>query len=84
MADSNPISNTISTLQSAYSLTKNLANLNEAHAIKLQISDLQSEILSAHEGTLRAQDREAALARQVNELEKRIAEMETWETSAII
>ena len=78
MSDSDAVSKTVSTLQSAYSLAKGIADLNEAHAIKVQIGELQAQILSAQESALRSQEREAALARQVDELEQRIAQLETW------
>ena len=79
MPGSDPVSNTLSTLQSAYSLTKSIADLNDAHAIKVQIGELQTQILSAQEGALRSQERESALARQVHELEERITQMEAWD-----
>ena len=78
VADSNPISKTLSTLQSAYSLAKNIADLDEVHAVKVQIGELLAQILSAQESAMRSQERESALARQVHELEQRIAQMETW------
>lgn len=80
MADANPITKTLSTLQSAYSLAKSIADLEEAHAIKVQIGELLTQILSAQESALRSQERESALARQVHELEQHIIQMETWET----
>ena len=78
VADSNPISKTLSTLQSAYSLAKNIADLDEVHAVKVQIGELLTQILSAQESAIRSQERDSALARQVHELEQRIAQMETW------
>ena len=71
MSGSNAVSKTVSTLQSAYNLTKSIADLNEVHAVKAQI-------LSAQESSLRSQEREAALTRQVHELEQHIAQLETW------
>jgi hypothetical protein len=76
MADA--VSNTFSAIQSAYHLTKSIADLNEAHAIKVQLGELLAQILSAQESALRSQDRESALTRQVHVLEDRIAQMETW------
>ncbi len=78
MSDSDAVSKTVSTLQSAYNLAKGIADLNEAHAIKVQIGELQAQILSAQESVLRSQEREAALTRRAHELEQRIAQMETW------
>ena len=79
MPGSDPVSKTVSTLQSAYSLAKDIADLNDAHAVKVQIGELQTQILSAQESALRSQESEAALARQVHELEQRVAQMETWD-----
>ena len=76
MAD--PISNTLSTLQSAYSLAKSIADLDEVHAVKVQIGELLTQIVSAQESALRSQERESALVRHVHELEQRIVQMETW------
>lgn len=78
MAGPNPISKTLATLQSAYGLAKNIADLDEAHAIKVQIGELLAQILSAQESEMRSQERESALTRQVHELEQRIDQMETW------
>ncbi len=78
MAGPNPVSKTLATLQSAYGLAKNIADLDEAHAIKVQIGELLAQILSAQESEMRSQERESALARQVHELEQRIDQMETW------
>ncbi len=79
MADSNPVSKTVSALQSAYGLTKSIADLNEAQAIKAQIGELQTQILAAQESALASQAREADLSRRINELEQRITEFETWD-----
>ncbi len=78
MAGPNPVSNTLSTLQSAYSLAKNIADLDEVHAVKVQIGELLAQILSAQESEMRSQERESALARQVHELEQHIVQMEAW------
>ncbi len=80
MPDSDAVSKTVSTLQSAYNLAKGIADLNEAHAIKVQIGELQAQILSAQESALRSQERETALTRQVHEIEQHIAHMEKWES----
>ena len=40
------VSNTLSTLQNAYSTAKNIADLNEVQAIKSQIGELQTQILA--------------------------------------
>jgi hypothetical protein len=79
MAESNPVSNTIGALQTAYGTLKGIADLNEVHAIKAQIGELQAQILAAQESALRSQEREATLARRVDELERQIAEMKKWE-----
>jgi hypothetical protein len=79
MADSNPVTSTLGTLQSAYGTLKGIANLNEVHVIKAQIGELQAQILAAQESALRAQERESALARRVDELKAKIAEFETWD-----
>ena len=78
MAGPNPISKTLATLQSAYGLAKNIADLDEAHAVKVQIGELLAQILSAQESEMRSQERESALARQVHELEQHIVQMEAW------
>jgi len=80
MAESNPVAGTVAALQSAYNLTKGIADLNEVHAIKTQIGKLTAQILTAQENALLSQEREATLARQVNGLEQHIAQLETWET----
>ena len=79
MASPNPVSKTLATLQSAYGLAKNIADLEEAHAVKIQIGELLAQILSAQESAIRAQESETALTRQVHELEQHIAQMETWD-----
>ena len=53
MAGPNPVSKTLSTLQSAYSLAKNIADLDEVHAVKVQIGELLTQILSAQESAIR-------------------------------
>ena len=78
MAGANPVSKTLATLQSAYGLAKDIADLEETHAVKMQIGELLTQILSAQESAIRSQERETALTRQVHDLEDRIREMETW------
>ena len=78
MSGSDAVSKTLSTLKSAYSLAKSIADLDEAHAVKVQIGELLAQILSAQESEMRSQERESALVRQVHELEQRIDQMETW------
>ncbi|MEE9217118.1 MAG: hypothetical protein V3U32_06745 [Anaerolineales bacterium] len=55
-----------------------MEDLEEAHAVKMQIGELPAQILSAQESAIRSQERETALTRQVHELEDCIREIETW------
>ena len=73
-----PVSNTFAALQSAYNTVKGIADLNETHAVKVQLGELQAQIFSAQQSALAAQADQAALARRVDELEQLIAQMETW------
>lgn len=81
MAESNPVSKTLSTLQSAYGLAKGIADLEQAHAIKSQIADLMDQILSARESAMRSQERETSLLGEVDGLKKQIDKMKTWDTN---
>ena len=74
-----PVSNTFAALQSAYNTVKSIADLNETHAVKVQLGELQAQIFSAQQSALAAQADQAALARRVDELEQLIAQMETWD-----
>lgn len=74
----NPVSKTLSTLQSAYGLTKGIADLNEVHAIKAQIGELLAQIISAQESALAAQSDQLSLIERVRELEEDIASLKTW------
>ena len=80
MAGPNPVSKTLATLQSAYGLAKDIADLEGVHAVKLQFGELLAKIVSAQESALRSQERETALTRRVHALEDRIGEIEAWST----
>jgi hypothetical protein len=80
MAGSNPINNMVSGLQSAYGLLKDIADLEQAHAIKAQIADLMRQLLSARENAMSVQMRETALLQEIGALKEQINQMETWDT----
>lgn len=79
MAGSNPISNMVSGLQSAYGLVKDIADLEQAHAIKSQLGDLLDQVLTARQNAVLVQERESALLREIDDLKKQISQMETWD-----
>jgi len=80
MTESNVVKNTLSTLQSAYRLTKDIADLSGAQADAANISELQSQILSAQESALISQQRETELVQENQQLKSQIAELSSWET----
>lgn len=75
----NPVSKTLSTLQSAYRLTKSIADLNEVHAIKSQIGELLAQIISAQESAITAQSDQLSLIERKTELEEKVARLEAWD-----
>ena len=79
MASSNPVNTMVSGLQSAYSLLKDISDLEQAHAIKSQIGDLMDQLLSARENAMRVQERETALLGEIDDLKKQIDQMKTWD-----
>ena len=79
MPGSDPVSKTVSTLKSAYSLSKSIADLDDVHSVKVQIGELQAQILAAQESALLSQEREAALAEGIRNLEEKVAELEAWD-----
>ncbi len=79
MADSNPVGNMVSGLQSAYGLLKDIADLEQAHAVKSQLGDLLDQMLTARQNAVLVQERESALLREIDDLKKQIDQMETWD-----
>ena len=74
-----PITTALGSIKAAYKVAKSLMDVHDAVVIQGKVAELLGDIAAAQEGTLRSQERESALSRQVHELEQRIAQMETWD-----
>ncbi len=69
-----------SPLKAAGDTAKGLVNIRDTAKFGDAVIELQTQILAAQQGAFAAQRRETALAQEVSDLKKRIAEFETWET----
>lgn len=74
-----PITTALGSIKAAYEVAKSLIGVRDAVVIQGKVAELLGQIAAAQESTLRSQERESALTRQVHELEQRIAEIETWD-----
>lgn len=78
MVDAIAISGAITSLKACFEITKGIMELRDDATIKAKVTELLGEIASAQESALRSQERQYELIHKVQELEQRIADMETW------
>ena len=73
------LASTMSSLKSAYDLSKALIGVRDAAVINERVIELQRIILSAQSDAMTAQSDQFTLLERVRDLEKQIAEMKAWE-----
>ena len=74
-----PITTALGSIKAAYEVAKSLIGVRDAVVIQGKVAELLGQIAAAQEGTLRSQEREFTLTRQVHELEQRIVKLEAWD-----
>ena len=80
MPDITAIAGVASSLNAASQIAKSLIGLRDATVIQAKVIELQGEIISAQNGALASQAEQAALLKQVGDLEAQIAALKEWET----
>jgi hypothetical protein len=79
MVDISAIAGLASSLKSASDLVKAMIELRDTAAFQSKLIDLQSEIRSAQSSALTANAEQAAMADKLRQLERQLAEYESWE-----
>lgn len=74
------IAGTMSSLKSAYDLSKAMIGIRDAKVLNDKVIELQGVILAAQSSAMAAHSDQLALLERVGELEKKVADMEAWET----
>lgn len=75
----NWVSAILDPLKSAGETAKGLVDLRDSVKFGNAIVELQAQIMTAQQGAFSAQARETALAEEIGDLKKRMAELEAWE-----
>lgn len=83
MVDIAAISGMMSAFKSAKDIAEAMVGLRDAATFQEKRLELQSKILDAQSGALALQEERAFLIERVSQLEKRIAEHETWKQKRI-
>ena len=76
----NLLSAVLDPLKSAGDTAKGLVEIRDTAKFGGAIIELQAQILTAQQGALAAQEREATLAEEIRSLKEQVAKLEAWET----
>ena len=79
MGDLTGISTVLSSLVAAKDITQAMVGLRDAAALNGKIAELNSKIIDAQSGVFLVNEERATLIKRVSDLEKEIADRETWE-----
>jgi hypothetical protein len=79
MPDMALIAGTVSSLKSAFDITKLLIGIRDATILNERVLELQQVIISAQANAVAAQSQQLTLLEQVSELKKQLAELEAWD-----
>ena len=82
MTDAATIAAGFQSLKSAFDIGKALLNLGISAEVRDRISEMNERILAAQESAIAGRDYQAALLKQIGDLEKHIAELEAWDADA--
>ena len=80
MVDAESIAAAFTGLKTAYDITTGLLQFKGGTEFQDKIIELQRIIVAAQQDTFAAQSTQAELLERVRELEKQVAQFETWET----
>jgi hypothetical protein len=80
MVDISAIAGAMSSLNAAVNITKAMKDLKDWSTVQTQVIELQRTILEAQSGLFSANDERTSLIEKIREAEKRIADLETWNT----
>jgi outer membrane murein-binding lipoprotein Lpp len=69
----------MSSLKSAYDLSKAMISIHDTKILNAKVIELQGVILAAQSDTMAAQSDQSAALERVRELEKRVADLEAWD-----
>lgn len=79
MTDLTATAAALSSLKTAFDLTKSLLDVQGAAKIGAKVIELQSQILSAQQSAMNAQQEQATLIEAVKSLESEIARLKKWD-----
>jgi hypothetical protein len=79
MSEIQAVATTLITLKTASDMVKKFLDVRGAIHEQEKIFELQRVILAAHQSALDAQEAQASLSQRIRDLEKKIADFETWE-----
>ena len=80
MVDLPSIEGAISSLQAASEIAKTFIGLRDTTTIQAKTIELQKVILDAQSSALRAQSEQSSFLERIRQLEKKVAEVEAWNT----
>lgn len=82
MTDAATIAAGLQSLKTAFEIGKALLKLGISADIRAQVSEMNERILAAQESAIASREYQSALLSQIDNLEKNIAELETWDAEA--
>jgi hypothetical protein len=82
MTDATAIASAYQSLKAAFDIGKALVGLGISAEIRAKISEMNERILAAQDSAIAGRDYQTTLLKQIGDLEKKIAELETWDTEA--
>jgi hypothetical protein len=80
MSDLRDVATLLTSLKTAYDLTKAFLDVQGAVKQQGKVSELLAVILAAQESAVDARQAQSELLTRIGELQRRIAELETWKS----
>jgi len=80
MPDLSAVAAALSSFNTLKSIAQAMIDLRDAQAFKAKIIDFQNALIDAQGKVFSVNDERAALIERVGELEKKVADLEAWET----
>lgn len=74
------ISGLLSSLNSAKDIAQAMIGLHDSQAFKAKAIEFESKVLDAYKSAFAAEKENSALLKQISLLEKKVADMKTWQT----
>jgi DNA-directed RNA polymerase subunit RPC12/RpoP len=80
MPDMGAIAAALSSLKAAKDIAESMIGLRDGAAFQAKLIEFQFKLIDANNAAFAAQDERTALLQRISELEKEVADFETWET----